>query len=97
MEVLIENAKSGGGPGRRLQVRVTRLLKRDEGGFLKKKQEKIRMTRVDIDDKVVHIQSHLDRLLAENQADFTKFYELKIREICRIFEYEHRKKSIKVG
>lgn len=52
---------------------------------------------MEIDDKVGHIQAHLERLLSENQADFTKFYELKIREICRVFEHEHRKKSIKVG
>lgn len=64
---------------------------------MEKKQEKIRLARVDIDDKVGLIQSHLDKLLSENQADFTKFYELKIREICRIFEHEHRKKSIKVA
>ena len=76
---------------------LTRLLEENKGNFLNKKQDKIQLTRVNIDDKVGNIQSHLERLLNENQADFSKFYELKIREICRIFEYEHRKKSIKVG
>ena len=79
-----------------MQVKLKRLLETNQGGFLIKKQVKIKNARVNIDDKVGHIQIHLDRLLNENQADFTKFYELKIREICRVFEHEHRKKSIKV-
>jgi hypothetical protein len=97
LEVIVQITECCSGLGRRLQVRLNRLLEENKGNFLSKKQDKIKDARVDIDDKVGHIQSHLERLFNENQADFTKFYELKIREICRIFEYEHRKKSIKVA
>lgn len=42
------------------------------------------------------IDGHLKNILEENEIDFTKFYDYKIREVCSIYEEEHKKKSIKV-
>lgn len=73
------------------------LLKSGGQGFFNKKKVKIEDVKNNIDEKVEKINSNLEKLLKDNQNDFANFYEMKIHEVRRLLDQEHKKKSIKVN
>ena len=73
------------------------LLKNGGQGFFNKKRVKIEDVKNNIDERVEKINGNLERLLKDNQNDFANFYEMKIHEVRRLLDQEHKKKSIKVG